>query len=438
MTSTVARASVIAALSTCSLLVPLSGPAAAAAVATVVFVGSFVVRGGRLFELLSLAPDRADGYLLSVALFVLAGVTLGAIAGATALGWPAVVGALLLVGYGTLAARLARPVFGDAVAAAAFCVGGGLAAVAGQAITHGLEGGAVSDALPEFTVLAASGALLAAICHERLPRYDDPLVLVALGLVFWLLSELEPAIGGWELAAAIAVMALLGAAAYLLETASVAGMLAGTLFGLVTIVFGGWGWFAVLIAFFGIGGFASKYRYDEKRRRGVAEGNDGARGSANVVSNSAVALAAVLGYAASDAGLLTASADLFAFAFAGAVATALSDTLSSEIGGVFDRPRLITTLEPVEPGTDGAITWQGELAGLTGAIVVAAITAALLPAVGATGFAVIVLAGVSGMTVDSLLGATIEGETVGNQTVNFLATLAGATVAALLIGPAGL
>ena len=45
----------------------------------------------------------------------------------------------------------------------------------------------------------------------------------------------------------------------------------------------------------------------------------------------------------------------------------MSDTLSSEIGGLFDRPRLITSFEPVDPGTDGAVSWQGELAGVVGA-----------------------------------------------------------------------
>jgi uncharacterized membrane protein len=36
------------------------------------------------------------------------------------------------------------------------------------------------------------------------------------------------------------------------------------------------------------------------------------------------------------------------------------------------------------------------------------------------------------MTVDSILGATLEGGRVGNQTVNFFGTLAGAVVSAAL------
>jgi uncharacterized protein (TIGR00297 family) len=115
----------------------------------------------------------------------------------------------------------------------------------------------------------------------------------------------------------------------------------------------------------------------------------------------------------------------------------MSDTLSSEIGGVFDEPRLITTLERVEPGTDGGVTWQGELAGAFGATIVALIAVALFDAVGPLGGVVVALAGVGGMTVDSLLGATVEGDQVGNQSVNFLATLSGAVLGAglaLLVG----
>ncbi len=111
----------------------------------------------------------------------------------------------------------------------------------------------------------------------------------------------------------------------------------------------------------------------------------------------------------------------------------MSDTLSSEIGSVFERPRLITTLKPVDPGTDGGVTWQGELAGIVGAAVVAGITYGLFPEVGVLGAAIITAAGIAGMTVDSLLGATLEGTILGNQGVNFLATLSGALVCAFLV-----
>lgn len=439
MTSTVRRAGVVAALCSLSLSVPLFGTGVAAAIATLLVVVGFVVRSGPLFDALALPADREDGRLNSLLLFVLSVVLLGALVGATSLTWPIVVAVVLLVGYGSLSEALAgRHTDDRAVTAAAFCVGGGLAAVAGQLVTLGPATTSLESALPGAAFIGASGALAAAIFRARLPRYDDPLVIVLAGAVCWLLSLLEPAVSNPELALALGVMAVLGYLSYTLETASVAGMLAGVLLGLLTIVLGGWNWFVVLISFFAIGGLSTKYRYQEKRVRGVAEGNDGARGSANVFSNSAIALVAVIGYAASEAALISIDPLIFQYAFAGAVATALGDTLSSEIGGVYPNPRLITTLRPVDPGTDGAITWQGLVAGVAGISIVAGATAWLFPTVSTVGFGVVVIAGLAGITTDSVLGATLEGATLGNGGVNFFATLAGALVAGLALAPLGL
>ncbi|MEM4782552.1 MAG: DUF92 domain-containing protein, partial [Halalkalicoccus sp.] len=240
-----------------------------------------------------------------------------------------------------------------------------------------------------------------------------------------------------EIAVAIAVTAALGYASYALDTASIPGMVTGMLLALVTIVLGGYAWFVLLIAFFAIGGLSTKFRYERKRSRGVAEDNDGARGSGNVLGNSAVALVAVLGYAATP-DPLSVPPELFFFLFAGAVATAMADTLSSEIGGVYDDPRLITTGERVPPGTDGAITWQGELAGLAGALAVAIPAFVLFEVISPLGAALIAVGGVAGMTADSLLGATVENHWLDNQGVNFLATLVGAAVAVGLAALAGL
>jgi uncharacterized protein (TIGR00297 family) len=184
------------------------------------------------------------------------------------------------------------------------------------------------------------------------------------------------------------------------------------------------------VTFFGLGGLASKYRYEEKLDRGIAQENDGARGGGNVLANSAVALVAVVGYAAS--GLAGIDASPFRFAFAGAVAAALADTFSSEFGGLFDAPRLVTTLERVEPGTDGAVTWQGAIAGLVGSAVIGGLggvffgfTSAAVALVAVTGFA--------GMMIDSVLGATLEGSRLDNQSVNLLATLSAGLLAAAAV-----
>ncbi|MFO7833931.1 MAG: DUF92 domain-containing protein [Halohasta sp.] len=86
----------------------------------------------------------------------------------------------------------------------------------------------------------------------------------------------------------------------------------------------------------------------------------------------------------------------------------------------------MTTLEPVDPGTDGAVTWQGELTGLAGVVLTGLLSTAVLP-LGMVwpAAAVVACGGLLGITVDSLLGATLEGGRLGNQWVNFLATLTG-------------
>ena len=76
-------------------------------------------------------------------------------------------------------------------------------------------------------------------------------------------------------------------------------------------------------------------------------------------------------------------------------------------------------------------------AGAVGAGIIAGI-AALTQDISTVGSGVILLCGLVGMTVDSLLGATVEGSVVGNQGVNMLATLAAALAGAGLVLAVGL
>ncbi len=428
VTAAVRRAGAYALVGALALSAPTLGTAAAVPFLLVALAAAFVVTDGPLFELLARPGDRGDGRLSGLAAFSLSAAGLALLS--AGLGLPARVFAatVLLLSVGNLVEEAVRTARNTQFAGSvAFATGGFAAAVAAQAAVDALAGTGFEPATAVF--LAASGALLAALLRSVLYGRDDPLVMLAVGLLLWLFADLGPSLSAVGVGGALAVTVGFGYVAYALDTASVAGMLAGTFLGLQAIVLGGPGWFAVLIAFFGIGGLSTKYRYDEKRDRGVAEPNAGARGSRNVLGNSAVALLSLLGFAAAPQ-LLAVPEDVFLFAFAGSVATALADTLSSEIGGIFDDPRLITTLEPVEPGTDGGVTWQGEVAGVAGAAVTAGIAVVALGGLTPMGAVVVALGGVGGMTVDSLLGATVEGGRVGNQSVNFLATLGGAIVAA--------
>ena len=419
------------------------------AIATVAAIGPFLLvvvfalsvnDDHLLFELFARPGDRRDGTLYGLAGFSLAAAGVAILS--VGFGMPAhvYVGTIILLALGNLAAQLVRTVStGTVVVTAGFVTGGAVAATAAQLFTAELSGSGVS--VPEIVFLAASGGLLAALLREVLFRRDDALVMVTVALVLWLFASIPEEITATRIGVALAVTIVLGYASYALETASLAGMLTGVLLSLLTIVLGDYGWFLMLVAFFGIGGLSSKYQYEKKRDRGIAEENEGARGTGNVLANSLVALVAVLGAAASSheyVSGLGVSESVFFYAFAGAVGAALADTLSSELGGLYDNPRLITTFAVVEPGTDGAVTWQGELAGLAGSMTVAAIAFVAFEAVGPLGAACIVVASAVGMTVDSLLGATIEGRVTGNQGVNFLATLAAAGMGVVLASAIGL
>ncbi len=442
MTSPIRRAAAFALVGSLALAVPLAERIDEPAVATIAAVAPFLIVAGLAlsvtkssmwFTLFARPGDRRDGKLYGLAAFTLAGAGIAIIS--VGFGMPAYVyvGTVLLVGFGNLAGQIIRQVVGERVlATAGFVLGGAVAAVCGQLLTIEIAGSAIDWQLGAF--LAVSGALIAALLREVLFKRDDALVMVTVSLLLWLFASLPVTISTTRIAVALAITFILGYLSYALKTASLAGMLTGVLLGLLTIVFGDYGWFAMLIAFFGIGGLSSKFRYDEKITRGIAEQNEGARGSGNVLANSLAALIAVL--IAPASGELGISESVVFFAFAGAVAAALADTLSSEIGGLYDNPRLITTLRTVEPGTDGAITWQGTLAGVGGASLIAMIGIVSINELGVEGGIIILAAGVIGMTVDSYLGATIEGRFVGNQGVNFLATaaaaLAGAAIAAIV------
>ena len=386
---------------------------------------------GPLFEAFAYEGDRKAGRLYGLASFALAVAGLAILLVGFGLPTAAFVIAVFVFTTGNLSQdliwrRTPRPV----VATAAYAAVGTLGGIA-SVVAVGTLGGAVPS--PPLTVfVAASGALLGALVRSALYVRDDSLVLLSTGLLVWFLLELETGTPGptaRRVGVGLALTVALGYVAYALGTASITGMLTGVLLALFAVVLGGYGWFVLLVTFFGLGGLASKYRYEEKLERGIAQENEGARGSGNVLANSAVALVAVVAYAYAASGQVGVDAALFQFAFAGAVAAALADTFSSEFGGLFDSPRLITTFERVDPGTDGAVTPQGAVAGLAGAAIIGGLGGAFFE-FGPSTVALVTVAGVVGMTADSILGATLEGTRLGNQGVNLLATLTAGLAAA--------
>lgn len=98
-------------------------------------------------------------------------------------------------------------------------------------------------------------------------------------------------------------------------------------------------------------------------------------------------------------------------AAAGALAAAAADTWATEIGSFSPRPpRLLTTGRRVATGRSGGVTWLGTAGGLLGATVIAGCAGLVTATLRWRGAAVAAGAGVTGMLVDSLLGAALQAQ----------------------------
>jgi uncharacterized protein (TIGR00297 family) len=163
---------------------------------------------------------------------------------------------------------------------------------------------------------------------------------------------------------AVAVNAALAGVSLAAGAVNLSGVIGGLVVGTAILFFGGWGSFGILVLFFVLGSAATKLGYRRKAALGVAQEDKGRRGARHALANcGAGAAAAIIYYVGMPTDYVLWEWPLVALA--GAFATALFDTVSSEIGQLYGRhPFLITTLKRVPVGTDGAVSAEGTLAGL--------------------------------------------------------------------------
>ena len=117
--------------------------------------------------------------------------------------------------------------------------------------------------------------------------------------------------------------------------------------------------------------------------------------------------------------------------FSASFAAKLADTFGSEIGKRWGgQPRLITTLQPVPAGTEGAISLEGTLASGLGSVLMSLVlfSLQLLPNLAVS--ALVMLIGLVATLAESLLGAVAQDRVgwLSNELVNSLQT----SLAALL------
>lgn len=247
--------------------------------------------------------------------------------------------------------------------------------------------------------------------------------------------ELSPAATPWVVA--IGINTVLLAIAFLLpkKLLTPMGYLNAWLLGVLIWGCLGWRAYTVTMAYFLVGSAVTKIGLAEKAAAGIAEARSGVRGPGNVWGSALVAaLCALLALLLRRQPALAPWANLAVLGLVASLSTKLADTTATEIGKAYGRRTfLITTLQPVPRGTEGAVSLEGTLAGIVGSLLLATV-AWLIQLMPPLGILLCVIAALIATTLESLIGATLEGKLPGltHDVVNIINTLIGALVAVAL------
>ena len=189
------------------------------------------------------------------------------------------------------------------------------------------------------------------------------------------------------------------------------------------------GWLAV-VTYLLLGSLVTRLGFARKRAQGLAEARGGRRGPENVWGSAATG--AVLA-------LLTPVVPapwqpLLLIGFAASFAAKLADTFGSEIGKRWGQHTLlITTLQPVPAGTEGAISLEGTAASAAGGLLMALICAALglIPGEWRGALGLVAVVALLATLLESLIGATLQRRLgwLSNELVNGLQTAIAAVLA---------
>jgi uncharacterized protein (TIGR00297 family) len=239
----------------------------------------------------------------------------------------------------------------------------------------------------------------------------------------------------WLVAIGVNVILLGGAWFLPKKLLTTSGYWNAGLLGVIIWVGLGWRAYVVMVAYFIVGSAVTQIGMAEKEAAGIAEKRSGARGPENVWGSALIAaLCALAAYGVTLHLLPNYWLGLFALAYVASMATKLSDTSASEVGKAYGKTTyLITTLQSVARGTEGAVSLEGTIAGFVGSLLLAAIAFGL-GLITISGMTICLIAAFIATNIESLIGATVQEkfDWLTNELVNVINTLIGAVLALLL------
>ncbi|MGK7930855.1 MAG: TIGR00297 family protein [Microcystaceae cyanobacterium] len=199
--------------------------------------------------------------------------------------------------------------------------------------------------------------------------------------------------------------------------------------GLGVIVWGTLGWrgYVIVMLYFLVGSSVTRIGMAQKEAEGIAEKRDGKRGPENVWGSALTGALCGIGTLFVPASYI----NLLVLGYVASFATKLADTTASEVGKAYGRRTfLITTLQPVPRGTEGAVSLEGTLAGIVGAVAIA-VCGWGLGLISPFGVLWTIIAAFIATNLESLIGATLQEkwQWLTNEVVNFINTFLGAVIA---------
>jgi uncharacterized protein (TIGR00297 family) len=310
---------------------------------------------------------------------------------------------------------------------AAFIVFGWLAGSALAAWTASAE-----TRLWWILIAPAIAAIVAGFIETAPIRLNDNIsVPASAALVLWSLSFVSEdvarssiAIWAGRLIPAVILNVAVSAAGYVARTVTIPGAIAGAVIGATVYLGTDWQGWVMLFASFLAAAITTRLGYRRKAFAGIAEERGGRRGPGNAIANTGLAAWAAL------LCLGVPHLDLAKLAMVAALVTSASDSVASEVGKAWGKTTwLVVGWRRVRPGTSGAVSVEGTVAGLVAAVALSMLGYAL-QLIPASSIAPVAVAATIASLVEGALGATLEGRgTLNNDALNFINSAIGAGLA---------
>lgn len=189
----------------------------------------------------------------------------------------------------------------------------------------------------------------------------------------------------------------------------------------------GWQGYGVVMFYFLVGSGVTRIGLERKEAEGIAEKRSGQRGPENVWGSALTAtLCALLTL------IFTSDwSSLLILGYVASFSTKLADTTASEVGKAYgQRTFLITSLQPVSRGTEGAVSLEGTIAGIVASLLIA-LVAWGFGMISSWGIGLCAIAAFVATNIESVIGATLQSRWswLTNEVVNIINTLIGALLA---------